>query len=218
MNASSSVRSSPRKITPSAPTSCRRRLSAAPLSVSTSDSSSTILPLLALTPGSRPGPLSTSSTSTDASSGSTSRKWNATPAGLLSTIDPGARATISSSCRITSARLLRICSGARSRTRVRTRFRGSRRGGLRGEAAQRGEVPQRPARDHRDVRVGERGQRAQRDDRLAYRQRLSGVVDVPRNRAVVIAGDEQDRHRDDVVETGVRLLVVPFGVTRSRSA
>ena len=85
---------------------------------------------------------------------------------------------------------------------------------FRGQAAQGGEVAQRAAGDHRDVRVGERRQGTQRDDRLTHGQRLSGVVDVPRNRAVVVAGDQQDRHRDDVVDDRRPSVVVPFGVTR----
>ncbi len=60
-----------------------------PLSVSTSDSSSTIFPRLAVTPGEDAGPASTSSTAADASVGSTRRKWNATLAGLLSTMRAG---------------------------------------------------------------------------------------------------------------------------------
>ena len=64
---------------------------------------------------------------------------------------------------------------------------------LLGQARERGEVVQRAARDHGHARVGERGERAQRGDRLAARARVAGYVDDRRERAVVVAGDEQVR-------------------------
>ena len=86
------------------------------------------------------------------------------------------------------------------------------------QSRERCEVVQRAAGDHGHAGVAERGQRAQRRDRLAARPRLAGHVDDRRERAVVVAGDEQVRLAREPRECLLERLHVAVRVLRAHAA
>jgi hypothetical protein len=68
---------------------------------------------------------------------------------------------------------------------------------LGGESGEGGEVAQGPAGDHRDRGLRQRGQSADGGDGLGQRHRLGGIEHDRRQRAVVVAGDQQVGHSRD---------------------
>ena len=86
------------------------------------------------------------------------------------------------------------------------------------QSRERREVVQRAARDHGHAGVAERGQRAQRRDRLAARARLARHVDDRRERAVVVARDEQVRLAREPRKCLLERLHVAVRVLRGHAA
>jgi hypothetical protein len=84
-------------------------------------------------------------------------------------------------------------------------------------AQQHRKIRQRSARDHRDMRARQLRQRTQRNDRLAVRHSLGGVVHDRRERAVVVGCNQQRRCRGQTLKT-VRKIHHDDRASRNESA